>query len=47
VVLGGGTGESLNAVPSAGLTWPEFKERLVVLPFVQENAPQELLFAEI
>lgn len=27
VVLGIGTGESLNEVPSTGLTWPGFKER--------------------
>jgi coenzyme F420-dependent glucose-6-phosphate dehydrogenase len=28
VVLGVGTGESLNEVPSTGIAWPEFKERL-------------------
>jgi coenzyme F420-dependent glucose-6-phosphate dehydrogenase len=27
VVLGVGTGESLNEVPSTGMQWPEFKER--------------------
>ena len=27
VVLGAGTGESLNEVPSTGAPWPEFKER--------------------
>ncbi len=27
VVLGVGTGESLNDVPSTGMEWPEFKER--------------------
>jgi len=27
VILGIGTGESLNEVPSTGQTWPEFKER--------------------
>ena len=27
VVLGAGTGESLNEVPSSGLKWPEQKER--------------------
>jgi coenzyme F420-dependent glucose-6-phosphate dehydrogenase len=28
VVLGVGTGESLNEVPSTGIAWPQFKERL-------------------
>ena len=28
VILGVGTGESLNQVPSTGIAWPEFKERL-------------------
>jgi coenzyme F420-dependent glucose-6-phosphate dehydrogenase len=28
VVLGAGTGESINEVPSTGIAWPEFKERL-------------------
>jgi coenzyme F420-dependent glucose-6-phosphate dehydrogenase len=28
IVLGIGTGESLNEVPSTGIVWPEFKERL-------------------
>lgn len=28
VVLGIGSGESLNEVPSTGMVWPEFKERL-------------------
>jgi coenzyme F420-dependent glucose-6-phosphate dehydrogenase len=27
VILGVGTGESLNDVPSTGMTWPDFKER--------------------
>jgi coenzyme F420-dependent glucose-6-phosphate dehydrogenase len=27
VILGIGTGESLNEVPSTGIAWPEFKER--------------------
>jgi coenzyme F420-dependent glucose-6-phosphate dehydrogenase len=27
VILGVGTGESLNEVPATGLVWPEFKER--------------------
>lgn len=27
VILGVGTGESLNEVPSVGIAWPEFKER--------------------
>ena len=27
VILGAGTGESLNEVPSTGMVWPEFKER--------------------
>jgi coenzyme F420-dependent glucose-6-phosphate dehydrogenase len=27
IVLGVGTGESLNEVPSTGVTWPDFKER--------------------
>jgi coenzyme F420-dependent glucose-6-phosphate dehydrogenase len=27
VMLGVGTGESLNEVPSIGIEWPEFKER--------------------
>lgn len=27
VILGVGTGESLNEVPSTGMAWPEFKER--------------------
>jgi coenzyme F420-dependent glucose-6-phosphate dehydrogenase len=27
VILGVGTGESLNEVPATGLAWPEFKER--------------------
>jgi coenzyme F420-dependent glucose-6-phosphate dehydrogenase len=31
VVLGVGTGESLNEVPSTGLAWPEFKERFARL----------------
>ncbi|HWA80233.1 MAG TPA: glucose-6-phosphate dehydrogenase (coenzyme-F420) [Acetobacteraceae bacterium] len=31
VVLGIGTGESLNEVPSTGLAWPEFKERFARL----------------
>ena len=28
IVLGIGTGESLNEVPSTGIAWPDFKERL-------------------
>ena len=28
VILGVGTGESLNEVPATGMTWPPFKERL-------------------
>src|SRR5262245_41188051 len=32
VVLGIGTGESLNEVPSTGQPWPEFKERFARLP---------------
>jgi coenzyme F420-dependent glucose-6-phosphate dehydrogenase len=31
VVLGVGTGESLNEVPAAGVAWPEFKERFARL----------------
>ena len=31
VVLGIGTGESLNEVPSTGMAWPEFKERFARL----------------
>ncbi len=31
VVLGVGTGESLNEVPSTGIEWPEFKERFARL----------------
>jgi coenzyme F420-dependent glucose-6-phosphate dehydrogenase len=31
VVLGVGTGESLNEVPATGLSWPEFKERFARL----------------
>src|ERR1700723_4548288 len=31
VVLGVGTGESLNEVPSTGMEWPEFKERFARL----------------
>jgi coenzyme F420-dependent glucose-6-phosphate dehydrogenase len=31
VVLGIGTGESLNEVPSTGMVWPEFKERFARL----------------
>ena len=31
VVLGVGTGESLNEVPSTGVEWPEFKERFARL----------------
>jgi coenzyme F420-dependent glucose-6-phosphate dehydrogenase len=31
VVLGVGTGESLNEVPSTGITWPDFKERFARL----------------
>jgi coenzyme F420-dependent glucose-6-phosphate dehydrogenase len=31
VVLGVGTGESLNEVPSTGMTWPGFKERFARL----------------
>jgi coenzyme F420-dependent glucose-6-phosphate dehydrogenase len=31
IVLGVGTGESLNEVPSTGLTWPDFKERFARL----------------
>jgi coenzyme F420-dependent glucose-6-phosphate dehydrogenase len=31
VVLGVGTGESLNEVPSTGVPWPEFKERFARL----------------
>jgi coenzyme F420-dependent glucose-6-phosphate dehydrogenase len=31
VVLGIGTGESLNEVPSTGMQWPEFKERFARL----------------
>jgi len=31
VVLGIGTGESLNEVPSTGMTWPDFKERFARL----------------
>jgi coenzyme F420-dependent glucose-6-phosphate dehydrogenase len=31
VVLGLGTGESLNEVPATGLAWPEFKERFARL----------------
>src|SRR3984893_7296786 len=31
IVLGVGTGESLNEVPSTGMTWPHFKERFARL----------------
>jgi coenzyme F420-dependent glucose-6-phosphate dehydrogenase len=31
MVLGVGTGESLNEVPSTGVTWPDFKERFARL----------------
>jgi len=31
VVLGVGTGESLNEVPATGMAWPEFKERFARL----------------
>jgi coenzyme F420-dependent glucose-6-phosphate dehydrogenase len=31
IVLGLGTGESLNEVPSTGVTWPDFKERFARL----------------
>jgi coenzyme F420-dependent glucose-6-phosphate dehydrogenase len=31
VILGVGTGESLNEVPAAGIVWPEFKERFARL----------------
>jgi coenzyme F420-dependent glucose-6-phosphate dehydrogenase len=31
VILGVGTGESLNEVPSTGMQWPEFKERFARL----------------
>jgi coenzyme F420-dependent glucose-6-phosphate dehydrogenase len=31
VILGVGTGESLNEVPAMGITWPEFKERFARL----------------
>jgi coenzyme F420-dependent glucose-6-phosphate dehydrogenase len=31
IVLGIGTGESLNEVPSTGMTWPDFKERFARL----------------
>ena len=31
VILGIGTGESLNEVPSTGMPWPEFKERFARL----------------
>ena len=31
IVLGVGTGESLNEVPSTGMDWPEFKERFARL----------------
>jgi coenzyme F420-dependent glucose-6-phosphate dehydrogenase len=31
IVLGVGTGESLNEVPSTGIVWPEFKERFARL----------------
>jgi coenzyme F420-dependent glucose-6-phosphate dehydrogenase len=31
IVLGIGTGESLNEVPSTGMVWPEFKERFARL----------------
>src|ERR1700685_299378 len=31
VVLGVGTGESLNEVPSTGMAWPDFKERFARL----------------
>ncbi len=31
VVLGVGTGESLNEVPATGMEWPEFKERFARL----------------
>src|SRR5271156_365174 len=31
IVLGIGTGESLNEVPSTGMEWPEFKERFARL----------------
>src|SRR6185369_7574173 len=31
VILGIGTGESLNEVPSTGAPWPEFKERFARL----------------
>ena len=31
VVLGAGTGESLNEVPATGFAWPEFKERFARL----------------
>ena len=32
VMLGVGTGESLNDVPATGMTWPPFKERFGRLP---------------
>ena len=31
IVLGVGTGESLNEVPSTGMAWPDFKERFARL----------------
>jgi len=31
VILGVGTGESLNEVPSTGAPWPDFKERFARL----------------
>src|ERR1044072_5314094 len=31
VILGVGTGESLNEVPTTGMEWPEFKERFARL----------------
>ena len=31
VVLGVGTGESLNEVPSSGIAWPDAKERFARL----------------
>jgi Luciferase-like monooxygenase len=40
IVLGVGTGESLNEVPSTGMTWPDFKERFAFPDSRQEKIVQ-------
>jgi coenzyme F420-dependent glucose-6-phosphate dehydrogenase len=44
VILGVGTGESLNEVPSIGIEWPEFKERYA--RFREANQLMRKLWAE-